>query len=173
MRRRTSFQKSLLKVLKRNNPEVAVINAAPLEDDKEAWEWHQRNICFMWKPFKYKIGPFYFKIKLLSWLQYLELEDSITENRFIDFICNNSTPSTTPINPKRLNSKIIKLLITRGAPLPGVSGIVSEFQAFLTAVKKKMLVINPNGVLNRGKPTPSTILRKIGSEWDAPILDTF
>ena len=130
------------------------------ETETEWWDWYQRNIVYMGEPFKFQIGPFAYYVPCMTKKQYIELNNAIIDNiESHDYFAKVVIPAN---NFSKLLEKYMGFLffIVNHVPMMILSGIISEYLLYITAIKKKMLVIQGNGIALRDHKEQLTTLQK-------------
>ena len=135
-----------------------ILTPSPKEGDVQHWDWWQRNIVYMGKPFRYSIGLFRYKLNQISKFEILRIEDQIMRGDVFDYIIDNSIPDNAL--SKLAGYDIKQDLHLYHTPADFMKGVRDEFLLMLRTTKKKMLEVCLTGVIPRGEKTQLTKSQK-------------
>lgn len=134
-----------------------ILTTAPKEGDNPHWDWYQREIVFLGKPFRYKIGFFEYRIEQVSKFGLLEIENELIRGDIHDFIFKKSVPNN---KFAQFVQSFQKTIFLKHTPAEFLTGVISEYIVFCSSCKKKMWDINPKGIIQRDTNQPLTRSRK-------------
>lgn len=135
---------------------ASVLTPVPMDDDKEHWDWYQREIVYRGGDFRFKIGAFVYCIPAPSLSQLDTIYNSLTKDNIFRCLASFAKPANRfAILADNLGVSLYNLLINN-VVADVASGIISEYLNFATAKKKKILAINPKGTIRRDQTKQST-----------------